>query len=321
MSDERRSEEWPPPPPSSASGETRITLPSAYLDMEPQPPPDGAHAGILPAAPTPRATELPASTDAPGDAVLFAPPEPPLPGPVHRHWREPARVAVIDAPDPGPPVSLRLDRGTLERNNRFAARNRAYLASARIVAVNLIGSPGSGKTTLLERTIEDLGEELPIAVVTADQESSCDAERLRALGARVIQINTGVDSHLDAPGLAGALPDLDPPPGSLLLIENVGNLTCSGLFDLGEKAKVVLLSVTEGEDKPLKYGHAFRESKLLVLSKIDLLPHVSFSVQRCLRHTREANPKMRALQISATYGNGLAAWYDWLRTGMSPSGW
>src|SRR6202158_2838151 len=209
--------------------------------------------------------------------------------------------------------TIRLEREVLEHNDRLAARNRGFLAARHVLALNLVSSPGAGKTTLLERTIRDAGRELGIEVIEGDQETSADADRIRAAGAQAVQINTGTGCHLDAAMVAGAFARLKLPLRSTLLIENVGNLVCPALFDLGERAKVVVASVTEGEDKPLKYPHMFRASAVLVLNKIDLLPHVRFDVDRFLANARQVNPRQKVFQVSATRGEGLADWYGWLR--------
>jgi hydrogenase nickel incorporation protein HypB len=214
--------------------------------------------------------------------------------------------------------TLRLEQDVLAKNNLLAERNRDWFQERGIVAVNLMSSPGAGKTTLLERTIRDLGRELPIAVVEGDQETLLDAERIRSTGCRVVQINTGSGCHLDAEMLARGLRTLDPPASSIVLIENVGNLVCPALFDLGERGKVVIMSVTEGEDKPLKYPHMFRAAELLILNKIDLLPYVQFDTERCVDHARRINPQLAVFQVSATRGDGLGAWYGWLRQQVQP---
>lgn len=201
----------------------------------------------------------------------------------------------------------------LAKNDRLAERNRGWLAGRGIFALNLMSSPGAGKTTLLERTLRDLAGRLPISVIEGDQETTRDAERIRATGARVVQINTGSGCHLDADMLSRGLTQLDPPSHSVVFVENVGNLVCPSLFDLGERAKAVILSVTEGEDKPLKYPHMFRAAELMLLNKIDLLPHLTFDVERCLADARRVNPRIEILQVSATRGDGMDAWYDWLR--------
>jgi hydrogenase nickel incorporation protein HypB len=207
-----------------------------------------------------------------------------------------------------------LEQELLARNNRLAERNRGWLAGRKILALNLVSSPGAGKTTLLERTIRDLANEFPLHVIEGDQETVHDAERIRATGCRVVQINTGTGCHLDAAMVACGLEQLDPPMNSAVLIENVGNLVCPALFDLGERAKVVIVSVTEGEDKPIKYPHMFRASTLMLLNKIDLLPYVTFDVDRCVEYARQVNPHLQIAQISATSGVGLAEWYGWLRS-------
>ncbi len=208
-------------------------------------------------------------------------------------------------------ISLEVD--LLAKNDALADRNRRRLAELGIVTLNLMSSPGSGKTTLLERTITDLGGEIPCAVLEGDQETLLDADRIGATGARVIQINTGAGCHLDADMIVDGLRALDPEQGSLLFVENVGNLVCPALFDLGESARVVIISVTEGADKPLKYPHMFRTADLVLINKIDLLPYVDFDVGRCAGYIRRARPEAEILQVSATAGDGLDAWYDWLR--------
>jgi hydrogenase nickel incorporation protein HypB len=201
----------------------------------------------------------------------------------------------------------------LARNDALAELNRTWLAERRILAVNLMSSPGAGKTTLLERTIRELGAELRMSVVEGDQETVLDADRIRATGAPAVQINTGAGCHLDAQMLAGGLRTLDPPEHSVVLIENVGNLVCPALFDLGEQARVVITSVTEGAEKPRKYPHMFRAADLVLLNKIDLLPYVEFDVADFLDGARRANPGVEVLQLSATTGEGIAGWYGWLR--------
>jgi hydrogenase nickel incorporation protein HypB len=210
--------------------------------------------------------------------------------------------------------TLHLQEQILSKNNVLAERNRGWLEGRGVLALNLVSSPGSGKTTLLERTIRDLGNELSLSVIEGDQETANDAERIRATGCKVVQINTGTGCHLDAAMVNRGLKELDPPLGSVVLIENVGNLVCPALFDLGERAKVVVMSVTEGEDKPIKYPHMFRASEVLLLNKVDLLPHVTFDVERCLGFARQVNPKLKTILISATRGDGLQEWYSWLRS-------
>ena len=208
-------------------------------------------------------------------------------------------------------VALEID--LLAKNDDRAVANRRWLAEHDVLAVNLMSSPGSGKTTLLERTIRDLGGDLPCAVLEGDQETLLDAERIGATGARVIQINTGAGCHLDADMVADGMRRLAPARGSVLFVENVGNLVCPALFDLGESARVVIMSVTEGADKPLKYPHMFRTADLMLVNKIDLLPYVDFDVAACVAHARRARPDVEVLEVSATRGDGLEEWYGWLR--------
>lgn len=221
-----------------------------------------------------------------------------------------------------PGATIALEQDLLAKNQQRADVNRAWFAARGILALNLVSSPGSGKTTLLERSITDLRGRMQIEVVEGDQATVNDAERIRSAGARAVQINTGTGCHLEADMLERGLRQLQPPPGSLLMIENVGNLVCPAMFDLGEWAKVVILSVTEGEDKPLKYPHMFRASALMLLNKIDLLPHLRFDVARCMALAREVNPRIEVLQVSAQTGEGMPVWYDWLaarRRSLLPS--
>jgi hydrogenase nickel incorporation protein HypB len=206
-----------------------------------------------------------------------------------------------------------LETRILAKNEALAAKNRAWFAGREILALNLVSSPGSGKTTLLERTIRDLKSELKLYVIEGDQATANDGERIRAAGAPAVQVNTGAGCHLEADMVARGLAELKPPPGSVVMIENVGNLVCPAMFDLGERAKVVILSVTEGEDKPLKYPHMFRAAEVMILNKTDLLPHVDFDVTRVIANAHEVNPDITVLQVSARSGEGLADWYGWLR--------
>jgi hydrogenase nickel incorporation protein HypB len=210
-------------------------------------------------------------------------------------------------------TTVLLEREVLAKNHRLAERNRGWFAERNILALNLVSSPGAGKTTLLVRTIHDLAAEFDLHVIEGDQATDRDAQQIRAAGCPAVQINTGTGCHLDAEMVSRGLQQLDPPPGSVVLIENVGNLVCPALFDLGERAKVVVCSVTEGDDKPVKYPHLFRASSLMILNKIDLLPYVQFDVGRCLEYARQVNPGLRILQVSAMRGDGLADWYAWLR--------
>ena len=215
--------------------------------------------------------------------------------------------------DHGGGTVVTLEQQVLARNNTIAERVRGWLAGRGVLALNLVSSPGAGKTTLLERTIRDLTGEIPLSVIEGDQQTLNDARRIQAAGCRVVQVNTGTACHLDASMIARAMQQLDPPSGSVVMIENVGNLVCPALFDLGEWSKVVVASVTEGDDKPIKYPHMFRASGLMVLNKIDLLPHVQFDVDRCVGYARQVHPRIGLLKVSATRGEGLDEWYAWLR--------
>jgi hydrogenase nickel incorporation protein HypB len=208
---------------------------------------------------------------------------------------------------------VELETRILAKNDALAAKNRAWFAGREILALNLVSSPGSGKTTLLERTIRDLKGELKLYVVEGDQATANDGERIRAAGAPAVQVNTGTGCHLEADMVARGLAELKPTLGSVVMIENVGNLVCPAMFDLGERAKVVILSVTEGEDKPLKYPHMFRAAEIMILNKTDLLPHLDFDVARAVANAREVNPDIKVFQVSARNGDGLQDWYGWLR--------
>ncbi|MDQ0379191.1 hydrogenase nickel incorporation protein HypB [Amycolatopsis thermophila] len=199
----------------------------------------------------------------------------------------------------------------LAENDVLAEENRAWLRYQGVLAVNLMSSPGSGKTTLLERTARESG--LPVTAIEGDQETLLDAERIKAAGAPVVQINTGTGCHLDAAMVDRALRTLEPERGSVLFIENVGNLVCPALFDLGESCRVVVLSVTEGQDEPLKYPRMFAAADLVVLNKIDLLPYLDFDVELFDENARKINPGVEVLRVSATRGTGLADWFGWLR--------
>jgi hydrogenase nickel incorporation protein HypB len=211
---------------------------------------------------------------------------------------------------------VRIEQDILGKNNAYAAGNRKHFAAHGLFAVNLVSSPGSGKTTLLVKTIELLKGKARVAVVEGDQQTSNDADRIRATGAAAIQVNTGKGCHLDAHMVGHALERLALPDDSLLMIENVGNLVCPAAFDLGEAHKVVILSVTEGEDKPLKYPDMFNAADLMLLNKVDLLPHLSFDVAKCVEYARRINPRLEILQVSASSGAGMDAWLAWLMAGL-----
>ena len=207
---------------------------------------------------------------------------------------------------------IEVETDILSKNDLFAAANRAGLRALGAYAVNLVSSPGSGKTSLLCRTIQMMGA-APLAVIEGDQQTSNDAERIRATGARAIQINTGKGCHLDADMVGHAMDHLSLRPGSYLFIENVGNLVCPAAFDLGEDAKIAILSVTEGEDKPLKYPDMFTAAKLAVLTKTDLAPYCDADLAAYEANLRRINPKIDILRVSVRSGDGMADWVDWLR--------
>ena len=208
--------------------------------------------------------------------------------------------------------TLELGERVLARNDQLALGIRDRLAARSIVAVNLMSSPGSGKTSLLERTIGELRGRREVVVIEGDQETTYDADRITGAGARAVQVNTGAGCHLDAAMVGGALDVLDPAVGSLLFVENVGNLVCPALFDVGEHAKAVVVSVTEGDDKPLKYPHMFAAADVVVVNKTDLLAHVDFDPEAFGKAARSLNPGLEILQLSVRDGTGMPGWYDWL---------
>jgi len=218
---------------------------------------------------------------------------------VHEHSHAPRTVAV--------------EMGVLERNDRQAAENHAWLAARGVVAVNLISSPGSGKTLLLEKTLDALRDKVSCAVITGDQQTDNDARRMMGRGAKVVQIETRSACHLNAEQVRDRLSEVVDEGVKLLFIENVGNLVCPAAFELGEDRRVVLLSVTEGEDKPLKYPVAFHSAGTVVLTKTDLLPHLDFNMDACRSAIRKVHPDARIIELSARTGQGMDAWLDWLR--------
>ena len=232
----------------------------------------------------------------------------------HQHSYAPAHS---HAPGLGNKRMVQIEQDILSKNNAYAAQNRQRLAAGGIFALNLVSSPGSGKTTLLCKTIEMLSGRQRVAVIEGDQQTSQDAERIRATGAPAIQINTGKGCHLDAHMVGHAMGKLELPADSLLMIENVGNLVCPAAFDLGEAHKVVILSVTEGEDKPIKYPDMFRAAKLMLMNKCDLLPYVSFSVPRAIEFARRVNPGIEVIEVSATTGAGMDEWLEWIARGAA----
>jgi len=232
---------------------------------------------------------------------------------VHRHPGEDCADTNSQTVPGSDGRTIELEVAILSKNQALAERNRDWFVGRGVFAINLMGGPGAGKTTLLERSISELQGVVSISVVEGDQATARDAERIRAAGASAIQINTGAGCHLDAQMLAGAVERLQPLAGSVLIIENVGNLVCPALFDLGEAARVVIFSVTEGEDKPLKYPHMFRAADVLVLSKIDLLPYLHVELAQMIDNALRINPKLQVFAVSAESGQGLDSWYGWVR--------
>jgi hydrogenase nickel incorporation protein HypB len=227
----------------------------------------------------------------------------------HEHTHVASHKLLFDAP----PKRQRVELDLLAKNDRIAASNRALLADKRITTINFMSSPGAGKTTLLEATVRALAGEMSISVIEGDQETDRDAQRIRDSGAKAVQINTGTGCHLDAEMVRNGISDVDPAEGSLLFIENVGNLVCPALFDLGEDLRVVLMSVTEGEDKPLKYPPMFRRADVLVLNKVDLLPYLRFSVDHAVGYARRLKPDLPVVLTTADRDGGIGDWLAFLR--------
>lgn len=223
-------------------------------------------------------------------------------GPAHAH-----------APGMSQSRMVQIEQDILSKNNTYASANRNWFAERGILTLNLVSSPGSGKTTLLTKSIDDLKDELSLSVIEGDQQTANDAERIRETGVKALQINTGKGCHLDGHMIGHALETLAPDEESVLFIENVGNLVCPAAFDLGEAHKVAILSVTEGEDKPLKYPDMFHAADLMLLNKVDLLPHLNFDVDKCIEYARRVNPGIKVIQVSATTGEGMETWYQWIK--------
>ena len=210
------------------------------------------------------------------------------------------------------PTTLKIGEDLLAKNNRLAAMNRELFVSSQLFVLNLVSSPGSGKTTLLEKTITALQDKLKIAVLEGDQQTSNDADRIAATKAPVKQINTGAGCHLDAHMVSHGIEEFDLKETDILMIENVGNLVCPASFDLGEHHKVAVLSVTEGEDKPLKYPHMFKAADIMLINKIDLLPYVDFDINKCKEFARQVNPNIQIFELSCRSGEGFSTWLEWL---------
>ncbi len=218
----------------------------------------------------------------------------------HHHHHEDGREVV-------------LEQDILHKNNLLAERNRGFFEARNIRAINMVSSPGSGKTTLLEKTITDMKGAIPFFIVEGDQQTMNDAKRIEATGAPVVQVNTGSGCHLDASMVNRAVKELDIAENSILVIENVGNLVCPAMFDLGEAYRVVVISVTEGDDKPIKYPDMFRTSNICIINKTDLLPYVDFDVEKAKDYALRVNHHLKFFELSAKSGEGMDAWYEWLK--------
>lgn len=247
--------------------------------------------------------------DQPGSAVFTKVGEP--------HFKPLAQFENAHHQHPHDPTDrqkrkIELERDVLNKNNLAAKHNRFHFDQAGMIALNLVSSPGSGKTTLLEATLSATKGQFHSYVIEGDQQTTRDADRIAATGCEVVQINTGKGCHLDADMVHRALHQLNPQPNSVVFIENVGNLVCPAMFDLGEKKRVAIISVTEGDDKPLKYPDMFESSQLCIINKIDLLPYVNFNVALAKQYARMANPDIEFIELSATTGKGLNRWYKWL---------
>lgn len=233
----------------------------------------------------------------------------------HEHHHDYGQGAAhAHAPGLSQSRMVQIETDILGKNNEYAALNRRWFSEHHVLTLNLVSSPGSGKTTLLTRTINDLKEALNLSVIEGDQQTANDAERIRETGVKALQINTGKGCHLDAHMVGHALETLNPEDQGVLFIENVGNLVCPAAFDLGEAHKVAILSVTEGEDKPLKYPDMFHAADIMLLNKIDLLPYLNFDINKCIEHAHRVNPGIKILQVSATTGEGMDSWYQWIKT-------
>ncbi len=222
-------------------------------------------------------------------------------------------AAHTHAPGMNQARMVQIEQDILSKNDQYANANRSWFTQNGVLALNLVSSPGSGKTSLLTRTLTDLKDKLAFTVIEGDQETANDADRIRATGVKALQINTGKGCHLDAHMVGHAVEELKPELDSVLFIENVGNLVCPAGFDLGEAHKVAILSVTEGEDKPIKYPDMFHAADMMLLNKIDLLPYLQFDIEKCMEYALRVNPGIKILQVSAITGEGMDKWYQWLQ--------
>ena len=236
----------------------------------------------------------------------------------HEHTHDYGQGAAhAHAPGLSQSRMVQIEQDILGKNNQYAAANRGYFSEQGLLVLNLVSSPGSGKTSLLTETINLLKDQLEMAVIEGDQQTTHDADRIRATGVKALQINTGKGCHLDAHQIGHAVENLKPVAKSVLFIENVGNLVCPASFDLGEAHKVVILSVTEGEDKPLKYPDMFHAADLLILNKIDLLPYLDFELEQCIQYAKQVNPRIKIIQLSAKTGAGMESWIQWIKASQA----
>jgi hydrogenase nickel incorporation protein HypB len=212
---------------------------------------------------------------------------------------------------------LEIEQDILQNNQVLAARNRGYFEAKNIFVLNLVSSPGSGKTSILERTLTDLKEEMSFYVIEGDQQTMNDANRIDALNVPVVQINTGKGCHLESDVVYDAVKKLEIKNDAVLLIENVGNLVCPSMFDLGENKRVVIISTTEGEDKPIKYPDMFHTSNICIINKMDLLPYVNLNIEKLKTYALQVNPNLKFFEVSATTGEGMDAWYNWLKSNIN----
>jgi len=210
-------------------------------------------------------------------------------------------------------IVIDLEKDILSKNNLEAARNRGYFEAKNIFTLNLVSSPGSGKTAILERTLKDLKNEIDFYVIEGDQQTFNDANRIDALNIPVVQVNTGKGCHLESDMIYDAVKKLSPKENSILMIENVGNLVCPSMFDLGEKKRVVIISITEGEDKPIKYPDMFHTADICIINKMDLLPHLNFDIAKLKEYALQVNHHLQFFEVSAITGEGMNTWYDWLK--------
>ena len=236
----------------------------------------------------------------------------------HEHTHDYGQGAAhAHAPGLSQARMVQIEQDILGKNNQYAAANRGYFSEQGLLTLNLVSSPGSGKTSLLTETIDLLKDQLEMAVIEGDQQTTHDADRIRATGVKALQINTGKGCHLDAHQIGHAVENLKPEAKSILFIENVGNLVCPASFDLGEAHKVAILSVTEGEDKPLKYPDMFHAADLMILNKIDLLPYLDFDLEQCIKYAKQVNPRIKIIQLSAKTGEGMESWIQWIKASQA----